>query len=50
MGELPEKPVTADLIGDMDLEYAAAVADRAIRLMAEQSVPSTPRNFSIWFD
>ena len=26
------------------------VADRAIRSMSQQSVPSTPRNFSVWFD
>src|ERR1700730_18555598 len=34
----------------MDLEYAATVAERAIRSMSQQSVPATPSNFSVWFD
>jgi len=42
--------MAGDLIGDMDVEYATTVADRAIRSMSQQSVPSTPRNFSEWFD
>ena len=42
--------MAGDLIGDMDVEYAATVADRAIRSMSQHSVPSTPRNFSVWFD
>jgi diguanylate cyclase len=42
--------MAGDLIGDMDVEYAATVTDRAIRSMSQQSVPSTPRNFSVWFD
>jgi len=42
--------MAGDLIGDMDVEYATTVADRAIRSMSQQSVPSTPRNFSVWFD
>src|SRR5882724_6257287 len=50
MREGAEKPVAGDVIGDIDVEYAAAVADRAMRSMAEHSVPSTPRNFSVWFD
>jgi hypothetical protein len=37
-------------IGDMDVEYARAVADRAIRSMSQQSVPATPRHFSVWFN
>jgi diguanylate cyclase len=40
----------AEALGDMDVEYAATVADRAMRLMAQQSVPATPDNFSVWFD
>jgi diguanylate cyclase len=39
-----------DLFGDMDVEYATTVADRAIRSMSQQSVPVTPGNFSVWFD
>ena len=39
-----------DLFGDMDVEYATSVADRAIRSMSQQSVPVTPGNFSVWFD
>ena len=39
-----------DLFGDMDVEYATSVADRAIRSMTQQSVPVTPGNFSVWFD
>ena len=42
--------MAGDLIGDMDVEYAATVADTAIRSMSRHSVPSTPRNFSVWFD
>src|SRR5882724_8415501 len=38
-----------DRIGDMDVEYAATVADGAIQSMAKQSVPATPNNFSVWF-
>ena len=42
--------MAGELIGDMDVEYATTVADRAIRLMSQQSVPATPSNFSVWFD
>jgi diguanylate cyclase len=37
-------------VGDMDVEYATTVADRAIRSMSQQSVPATPTNFSVWFE
>jgi diguanylate cyclase len=37
-------------IGDMDVEYATTIADRAIRLMSQQSVPATPSNFAVWFE
>jgi diguanylate cyclase len=37
-------------IGDMDVEYATTIADRAIRLMSQQSVPATPNNFAVWFE
>jgi diguanylate cyclase len=42
--------MTGEPIGDMDVEYAKTVADRAIRAMSEQSVPVTPNNFSVWFN
>jgi diguanylate cyclase len=37
-------------IGDMDVEYATTIADRAVRLMSQQSVPPTPSNFAVWFE
>ena len=37
-------------IGEMDVEYATTIADRAIRLMSQQSVPATPSNFAVWFE
>jgi diguanylate cyclase len=37
-------------IGDMDVEYATTIADRAMRLMSQQSVPATPTNFAVWFE
>lgn len=42
--------MAGDPPGDMDVEYATTVADRAIRSMAQHSVPATPSNFSVWFD
>jgi diguanylate cyclase len=42
--------MAGDLLGDMDVEYAQTVADRAIRSMSQQSVPATPGNFSVWFN
>jgi diguanylate cyclase len=40
-GELPD---------DVDVEYATAVAERAIRAMTQNHVPPTPSNFSVWFE
>jgi diguanylate cyclase len=37
-------------IGDMDVDYARTVADRALRAMSEHAVPATPHNFSVWFN
>jgi diguanylate cyclase len=37
-------------IGDLDAEYATTIADRAMRLMTQQSVPPTPNNFAVWFE
>ena len=42
--------MAGELIGDMDVEYATTVADRALRSMSEQSVAPTPSNFSVWFE
>jgi diguanylate cyclase len=37
-------------IGDMDAEYATTIADGAMRLMSQHSVPPTPSNFAVWFE
>ncbi len=42
--------MVGDPIGDMDVEYAKTVADRALRAMEQHAVPATPSNFSVWFD
>lgn len=42
--------MAGELIGDMDVEYAGTVADRALRSMSQQSVPATPNNFTVWFN
>ena len=42
--------MAGDLIGDMDVEYATAVADKAIRSLSQQSVPASPSNFAVWFN
>ena len=42
--------MAGELIGDMDVEYASTVADRAIRSMSQQAVPATPSNFTVWFN
>jgi diguanylate cyclase len=42
--------MAANLVGDMDVEYAGTVADRALRAMSEHAVPATPNNFSVWFN
>ena len=34
---------------DPDYDYAASIAGRAVRSMAEQRIPPTPTNFAIWF-
>src|SRR3954468_13670300 len=34
---------------DPDYDYAASVAERAMRSMAEQRIPATPANFAVWF-
>ena len=35
---------------ELDFEYAASVAEKAMRSMAEQRVPPTPNNFHVWFN
>jgi diguanylate cyclase len=42
--------MAAERSDDMDVDYATAVADRANRLMSEQSVPATPINYNVWFN
>lgn len=34
---------------DLDYDYAASIAGRAVRSMAEQRIPPTPTNFAVWF-
>ncbi|QPF95048.1 GGDEF domain-containing protein [Bradyrhizobium commune] len=36
-------------LDDLDHDYAASIADRAMRAMAEQRIPPTPTNFAVWF-
>ena len=46
----PGQTMAGQPIGDMDAEYATTIADRAMRLMSQQSVPATPTNFAVWFE
>jgi diguanylate cyclase len=41
--------VTVDALDEVDFEYAASVAEKAMRSMAQQRVPPTPNNFHVWF-
>jgi diguanylate cyclase len=41
--------VTDDALEEVDFEYATAVAEKAMRSMAQQRVPPTPNNFHVWF-
>jgi diguanylate cyclase len=41
--------VTIAAFEELDFEYATSVAEEAMRLMAEQRVPTTPNNFQVWF-
>ncbi len=34
---------------DLDYDYAASIAGRAMRSMAEQRIAPTPTNFAVWF-
>jgi diguanylate cyclase len=36
-------------LDDPDHDYATSIAGRAMRRMAEQRIPPTPRNFAVWF-
>jgi diguanylate cyclase len=38
------------LFDDMDVDYAASVAERTMRSMSQRSVPATPSNYSVWFN
>lgn len=40
----------ADAFKELDFEYVTAVAERAMRGIAEQRVPPTPHNFHVWFN
>jgi diguanylate cyclase len=41
--------VAGGSLDEVDFEYATAVAEKAMRAMAEQRVPPTPNNFQVWF-
>jgi diguanylate cyclase len=41
---MAEEPVS-----EMDVDYAATIADSAMRSMAKHAVPATPNNYSVWF-
>jgi diguanylate cyclase len=41
--------VTPDAIDQIDFEYATAVAEKAMRSMAQHRVPPTPNNYHTWF-
>lgn len=34
---------------ELDYDYAASVAQKALHCMAAEHVPATPDNFSVWF-
>lgn len=34
---------------EIDHDYAASIAGRAVRSMAERRIPPTPKNFAVWF-
>jgi diguanylate cyclase len=36
-------------LDELDYDYAASVAARATRCMAEQRIPATPNNYNVWF-
>src|SRR5689334_13964237 len=37
-------------LDDLDADYAAALAERANRSMADHGVTPTPGNFAVWFN
>jgi diguanylate cyclase len=39
----------ADEFDQLDFEYVAGLAERAMRAATEQRVPPTPQNFHVWF-
>lgn len=41
--------MTASTFDELDHDYAASVARKAIQCMADQRVPATPDNFNVWF-
>jgi diguanylate cyclase len=43
------KIVTDDALDEVDFEYAASIAEKAMRSMAQHGVPPTPNNFQVWF-
>lgn len=41
--------MTSHAFDELDYDYAASVAQKAMQCMAEQRVPATPDNFNVWF-
>lgn len=41
--------MTSAALDEIDLEYATAVAEKAMRSMSQHGVPPTPNNFQVWF-
>lgn len=39
----------ASAFDELDYDYAASVAQKAVQCMAAQRVPATPDNFNVWF-
>ena len=39
----------ADAFDELDFEYVAGVAEKAMGVIAAQRVPPTPHNFHVWF-
>ncbi len=44
-----DRPIDSMLINDVDPDYASSMAGRALQLMAQHNIPTTPQNFEVWF-
>lgn len=41
--------MTANAFDELDYDYAASVAQKALQCLADHGVPATPDNFNVWF-